>query len=296
MRATTAVLLATCAARPAQAQIVDHGAHNSGIEAPAAGHEGHTRLSPDSKSIAVASPPAKPSDYAADAFYDPAVMARARAAMTKENGGMTFSQVMVDRFEYAATRGRDGYRWEGEGWIGGDINRLAVKSEGEGRIGGRIEAAEVQTLYSRAVDPWWNLIGGVRQEFGAKPRRTYGTIGIEGLAPYWFEVEAQIFLSNKGEAQFRLEGSYDQRITQRLILQPALEVNVAAHDTPELAIGSGVSDIEAGLRLRYEIVREFAPYIGVNWERKLGNSARYARANGDPASALRIVMGFRFWL
>jgi len=120
-------------------------------------------------------------------------------------------------------------------------------------------------------------------------------VGIEGLAPYWFELDAQAFLSNKGDAHLRIEGSYDQRITQRLILQPAAEVNLAAQDVPELGIGSGVSDIELGLRLRYEIAREFAPYVGVNWERKLGGSADYARAAGDGASATSLVMGIRFW-
>lgn len=288
------VLLAV--ALPAQAQTMDHSAHGmpQSETSPAADpHAGHDMGGDET--IPKGTPPPVPTDHAADALYDPAVMARARAAMVKESGGMIFSQLMIDRLEYRVQDGRDGYHWEGEGWIGGDINRLAIKSEGEGAVGGALESAEVQALYSRAIDPWWNIVGGVRQDFRPQPERTYATIGIEGLAPYWFEVEGQIFLSHKGDAHLRLEGSYDQRITQRLILQPAVEVNLAAQDVPEIGIGSGLSDIELGLRLRYEIAREFAPYVGVNWERKLGDTARFARAEGEGASATSLVMGVRFW-
>lgn len=289
-------------ALPAKAQTMDHsqmdhGAHEmpQSETSPAAGaHAGHDMGGADS-TVPKGTPPPAPTDHAADAIYDPAVMARARAALTHEHGGMTYSQLMIDRLEYRAQDGRDGYHWEGEGWIGGDINRLAIKSEGEGEVGGRLESAEVQLLYSRAIDPWWNVVGGVRQDFRPQPDRTYATIGIEGLAPYWFEVEGQLFLSNKGDAHARLEASYDQRITQRLILQPAMEVNLAVQDVPELRIGSGLSDVELGLRLRYEFAREFAPYVGVNWERKLGDTARYARLEGGKPAATSLVVGLRFW-
>ncbi|RYM08970.1 copper resistance protein B [Sphingobium cupriresistens] len=272
-----------------------HAGHSDPAPAePSNPHAGHAMPASDDAVPKGVAPPI-PTDHAADALYDPATMASARAAMTKENGGMTFSQLMIDRFEYRAQKGGDGYAWEGEGWIGGDINRLAIKSEGEGVIGGRLHQAEFQALYSRAIDPWWNIVAGVRQDFRPQPQRTYATIGIEGLAPYWFELEAQAFLSDKGDAHLRVEGSYDQRITQRLVLQPAAEVNIAAQDVPELGVGSGLSTIELGLRLRYEIAREFAPYIGVNWERSLGDTARYARAAGEGASATSLVMGIRFW-
>ena len=258
------------------------------------------RRSPRSTPLPIPMPatscrPPIPTDHAADALYDPAVMARARAAMIRENGGMTFSQLMVDRAEYRAHKGGDRYHWEGEGWIGGDINRLAIKSEGEGAVDGALHRAELQALYSRAIDPWWNLIAGVRHDIRPQPQRSYAAIGIEGLAPYWFEVEAQAFLSDRGDAHLRIEGSYDQRITQRLILQPAAELNVAAQDVPELGIGAGLSDVELGLRLRYELAREFAPYVGINWERRVGDSARFARAAGEGASTTSLVMGLRFW-
>ena len=309
--AATALLLAA-AAFPARAQDhgqmdhgqmdhgqMDHGAmeqeDHSAHQAPAAdAHAGHDGPASDGD-IPAGTAPSVPADHAADAFYNSAEMARARAAMLKESGGMAFSQLMLDRLEYRMGKGADGYHWEGEGWIGGDINRFAFKTEGEGAFGGPLERAEVQALYSRAIDPWFNLEAGVRHDIRPDPRRTYAVVGIEGLAPYWFEVSAQAFLSNRGDAHLRLEGSYDQRISQRLILQPAAEINVAAQDVPELGIGSGVSDVELGLRLRYEFAREFAPYLGVNWERKLGDTARFARADGERASATSLVMGVRFW-
>lgn len=279
---------------------MDHGGHQmpsaqneAGQDEPINPHAGHG--SPATEAIPQGVAPPVPADHAADSLYDPAVMARARAAMVRESGGMTFSQLMIDRLEYRAQRGDDGYHWEGEGWIGGDIHRLAIKSEGEGDVGGRLGSAEVQALYSRAIDPWWNIVAGVRQDFRPQPQRSYATIGIEGLAPYWFEVEAQAFLSDKGDAHLRLEGSYDQRLTQRLILQPAVEVNIAAQDVSDIGIGSGLSNTEIGLRLRYEFAREFAPYVGINWERSFGDTARYARAAGDRASVASLVMGIRFW-
>ena len=257
-------------------------------------HAGHAMPAPDD-SVAKGIAPPIPTDHASEAFYPAATMARARAAMVQESGGMTFSQLMLDRLEYRAHKGVNGYAWEGEGWIGGDINRLAFKTEGEGEVSGPLESAELQALYSRALNPWFNVEAGVRQDFRPSPQRSYAVVGIEGLAPYWFEVGAQAFLSTKGDAHLRLEGSYDQRITQRLIAQPAAEVNIAAQDVPELGIGSGLSDIELGLRLRYEFAREFAPYVGIHWERKLGDTARYARAAGEGASATSAVVGIRFW-
>ena len=303
MRFALAALVLLSPTLPAQAQQMDHSHmhHDAMEQVPQEDHSSHSpadasKVEPAAdQDIPQGTPPAPPSDHAADAFYGATEMARARDAMLEESGGMRFSKLMLDRLEYRAGRGGDAYHWEGEGWIGGDINRLAFKSEGEGKTGGRLEHAEVQALYSRAIDPWFNLEAGVRQDFGPDPDRTYVVAGIDGLAPYWFEVSAQAFLSNKGDGHLRLEASYDQRITQRLILQPAAELNFSAQNVPELGIGSGLSDVELGLRLRYEIAREFAPYAGVNWERRLGGTARMARASGDNASVASFVMGVRFW-
>lgn len=263
------------------------------------GHSGHVMPPVGASSpegvVPAASAPSTPANHAADAYYDPAEMADARAILLHESGGMGNSMILIDRLEWRPGPGGDGFAWDGEGWIGGDIDRFAFKTEGEGTLGGKMEQAEVQVGWSHALDPWFNVRAGVRQDFRPEPQRTYAVLGIEGLAPYWFDVEGQIFLSDKGEVSARAEASYDQRITQRLIAQPQVELNFSAQDVPELATGSGINSIELGFRLRYEIVREFAPYVGVNWERKLGRSANYADARGDNPAALRFVTGVRFW-
>ncbi|MES2058045.1 MAG: copper resistance protein B [Pseudomonadota bacterium] len=231
----------------------------------------------------------------ADTVWGAEAMAASRAMLRKEHGGGTFSQIMFNLAEYQVRKGRDGFRWEGEGWFGGDINRLVVKSEGSGTFGEGVEDAEIQALYSRAIGPYFNLQAGIRHDFTPGPSRTYATVGFEGLAPYWFEVEGALFLSDKGDVLARLEGYYDQRITQRLILQPRVELNLAAQDVRENGIGSGLSNVELGLRLRYEVAREFAPYIGISWDRAVGDTARFARAAGEDASSASLVIGVRTW-
>ncbi len=239
--------------------------------------------------------PPPPRDWYADRYFPKAEMDHARHAMMVENGGQRVGFISLNLAEYQARKGRDGFRWEGEGWYGGDIHRLTVKSEGETAFGEGLDAAEAQLLYSRAIGPYFNAQAGLRQDFGHGPDRTHAVIGFEGLAPYWFEVEGALFLSDKGDLTVRIEGSYDQRITQRLIVQPMAEMNFAAQNVPESGIGAGLSDVELGLRLRYEIVREFAPYVGVEWARKVGSTARYTRADGDDADSVSLVAGVKLW-
>lgn len=239
--------------------------------------------------------PKPPMDHYADRDFPASEMDRARMAMMREQGGQTLYQVMFNLAEYQARRGRDGYRWDGEAFVGGDINRLWLKSEGEGALRDGVEAAEVQALYSRAIGPYFNLQAGVRHDFQPSPTRTYATVGFEGLAPYMFEVEGAVFLSDKGELLGRLEGYYDQRITQRLVLQPRVELNLSAQDVPEIRLGSGLTDAELGLRLRYEISRQFAPYIGVSYEAKTGRTADFARADSKGPTSTSLVAGVRFW-
>lgn len=267
---------------------------------PHAGHDmsgmaGMSATEPPDSEIGNTPAPAPPTDHAADAVFGADDMAASRMMLRHENGGMPAYSVVFNLAEYRVQKGGDAYRWDGEGWFGGDIDRFVVKTEGEGAIRGRLESAEVQALYSRAIDPWFNLQAGVRHDFKPGPARTYATIGFEGIAPYWFEVEGALFLSDKGDLLGRLEGYYDQRITQKLILQPRVELNFAAQDVPANGIGSGLSDAELGLRLRYEIKREFAPYVGVSWERKVGDSGRFARAAGDRVEATSLVIGIRAW-
>ncbi|HEX7822056.1 copper resistance protein B [Sphingobium sp. AN558] len=239
--------------------------------------------------------PLPPSDHYADRIYQNGAMADSRSMLQNEHGGSSFSMILFNLAEYQVRNGRDGYRWDGEAWFGKDLDRLVIKTEGEGALREGVDSAEVQALYSRALDPYWNVQAGVRYDIKPNPSRTYATIGIEGVAPYWFEIEAALFLSNKGDVLGRVEGYYDQRITQRLILQPRIELNLAAQDVPETRIGSGLSNAELGLRLRYEIRREFAPYIGVSYDRKLGQTADYARADGKDVKATSFVIGVRTW-
>jgi copper resistance protein B len=237
--------------------------------------------------------PSSPTDHYADRIFPPAEMARARDALSREHGRGTFHQVMFNLAEYQAHKGGDGYRWDGEAWFGGDINRLVVKTEGEGATGEGVEAAELQLLYSRAVTRYSDLQVGLRQDF--KPGRTYASLGVETLLPYWIETQGALFLSDKGDLLGRLEGAYDLRLTQRWILQPRAELNFAAQDTPRTRTGSGLSTAELGLRLRYELRREFAPYVGVSYERSYGRTADYARAAGRDVDDASLVVGIRAW-
>ena len=231
---------------------------------------------------------------AADTIWGADAMRASRRALAQENGGGTYTLFMADRAELRFRDGRDGYLWDLQGYRGGDIDKLWVKSESEGSFGEAIEQAEVQALWSHAIGPWFDAQLGVRQDF-AGPDRTHLVAGVQGLAPYMFEVDAAAFLSHKGELTARIEAELDQRITQRLRLQPRAEVNLAAQDVPELGIGSGLDSLEFGLRLRYEIVREFAPYVGVAQEWRTGGSHRFARARGRDASVTNLVAGVRLW-
>ncbi|UDF04066.1 copper resistance protein B [Asticcacaulis sp. AND118] len=239
-------------------------------------------------------PAPSPATYA-DSYWGADAMKPVRDGMMKEHGGMSYSQVMIDTAEAQFRDGSDGYALEGEGWFGGDIHRLTLKASLEGVRGEGLEAAEVQALYSRAIGPYFNLQAGVRHDVRPRPSKTYATVGFEGLAPYWFEVEGAAFLSEDGDLSARLEGYYDQRITQKLILQPRAEVNFSAEDLPLEHMGAGLVSSEIGLRLRYEIKREFAPYIGVTWEQKYGDTADYARAAGEHTSSTSFVVGIRAW-
>lgn len=238
--------------------------------------------------------PPVPTDHAADAVFGGEQMAMSRHHLG-EHGGQKFSKVLIDNAEVQFRKGRESFEWSAEAWYGGDINRLWLKSKGEVQFGGPLEKAETQALYSHAIGPYFNLQAGVRHDFKPSPSRTYAVAAVEGLAPYFFELEGAIFLSNKGEVMARLEGSYDQRVTQRLILQPSAELNFAAQNSPELAVGSGLSDAELGLRLRYDIRREFAPYVGVQYRRAFGKTRQYLKADGESAGGWSILTGLRVW-
>ena len=268
---------------PAGPAPVDHGAMP--------GATGGQRLLSEIE-VPKGAPPPVPADHAADRYFSPDAMLAARGQLRLEHGAVPVSKFMANLAEYQARKGADGYRWEGQAWFGGDINRFVLKTEGEGTRGQGVESAELQALYSHAVGVYTDVQAGVRQDFEPKGR-TYATIGFETLLPYWFDIEGAAFLSAKGELLARLEGSYDLRLTNQLILQPRAELNFAAQDTRATRTGSGLSNAELGLRLRYEIRREFAPYIGVSWDRKVGRTADYARALGEGAVDKNVVFGVR---
>lgn len=278
-----AVLLSLASATPAYAQ-----------------HDHHHATTPQNGDAAPETPrpaetPPPPGDHAADAYFEPAEMAAARRALRHENGGMGAAMLLLDQFELQSGGGRDGYRWEGEAWSGGDIDRLVIKSEGEGAFSGALEQAEVQALYSHALDPWFNLQLGVRHDIRPEPQRSYAVIAVEGLAPFWFEVEGSLFLSDKGDLAARVEASHDIRLTQRLLLTPRVEFNLSAQDVAALGQGSGLTSTELGLRLYYAITPRLAPYIGIHWEGLSGGSARFARAAGDGTQRTSFVAGVRAW-
>lgn len=264
---------------------------------PHSGHDMSTMPADDSgeSEVGDASAPAPPGDHAADAVFGADVMAQSRKELAHEVGGMGYSLVMLDLAEVGFQKGRETYRFEGEAFTGGNINRFGVKFEGEGAFGERIDDLELQALYSRAVAPYWNLQAGVRYDIKPDPSRTYAVLGVEGMAPYWFKINAATFLSNKGEVRTRLEGSYDLRLTQELILQPRIETNLSFQDISAIGIGSGITDFEAGIRLRYEIKQEIAPYIGIDWRKQFGDTARFTRAAGDDPSSVSFVAGIRIW-
>jgi len=233
----------------------------------------------------------------ADEYWDPEKMAQAREAVQKEHGATTAYFIQADRFEYRTNEGDPQFLWDAQGWYGGDKNKLWIKTEGEYAFeDDEFEDAEVQALWSRAFARYFDVQAGVRHDFAPGDDRTFGVLGVQGLAPYWFEVDAAAFVSGDGDVSARVEVEYELLLTQRLILQPRTELNFAVQDAPRNGIGSGLSTAEVGVRLRYEIKRELAPYIGVSWERAVGETADLVRAGGEDPSSVSFVAGLRFWL
>lgn len=201
---------------------------------------------------------------------------------------------LADKLEWQDADDASTLAWDLSGWIGGDIDRLWLRSEGK-RSNGKTEDAEIQALWGHAISPWWDVVSGVRQDFKPGAPQTWAAFGLQGMALYNFEAEATAFLGENGQSAVRLEGDYDILLTNRLILQPTAELNVYGKNDPQRGIGSGLANTEAGLRLRYEIRREFAPYIGVTWNRTYGHTADYAREEGEDRSEARLVLGVRLW-
>lgn len=223
-----------------------------------------------------------------------------RAAAVPPTGGHVVHDnsiqhyALIDRLEtWSADKG-NGVEWEGQAWIGTDLNRLWLRSEGE-RIDGRTESANLEVLYGRSVATWWDVVAGVRHDFKPGGSQDFAAIGVMGLAPYKFEVAATAYLGQSGQTAARFEVEYETLLTNRLILQPLVEVNLYGKDDPRRGIGSGLSTVEAGLRLRYEFTRQFAPYIGVVRERAFGGTADLRRGDNEDIDDTRFVAGLRIW-
>lgn len=208
------------------------------------------------------------------------------------HGGQIFHVV---RFQIDGARNDEGglMTWEGAGSIGGDAEKLIVRTEGEMQ-NGHVESSELWGLYSRNVSDFWDAQAGLRQDFDPRPT-TYLVAGVQGLAPYFFETDFHTFLSTRGDLSARIEQSFDLLITQRLILEPHLKIEAYAQDVPELDIGSGIGAVEIGAQLRYEITRKFAPYVDLVYERSVGNTERLVRSSGRDPSELTLRAGLRLW-
>ena len=202
--------------------------------------------------------------------------------------------VRVDRVEAAQADQQTRGAYDLKLRYGRDYDRVVLKAEGHADDG-RLEEARTELLWSHAVAAFWDTQLGVRYDHGENPGRGWMAFGMQGLAPYWFEVDATAYVGNEGRSALRLEAEYELRMTQRVILQPRVEVNGYGKRDTERGMGAGLSDLTAGLRLRYEIRREFAPYIGVEWAGKFGSTADYAEAAGLDTRETRLVAGLRFW-
>ncbi len=230
----------------------------------------------------------------ADDIWGADAMARSRDQLQASHGGQATYMLKADRFEFQGG-GEDTLVWDLEGWYGGDINKFYIKTEGDYSFADdEFEEAEIQALWSRAVTSFWDVQAGIRYDL--KPKgRTHAVLGLQGIAPYWFEIDAAAFFSTDGDLTARIEAEYEFLLTQKLILQPRVELEFSAQDISDLDIGAGLTSLDAGLRLRYEIKREFAPYVGVEWQRSLGETANLTRAAGNDADKIVFVLGFRAW-
>ena len=201
---------------------------------------------------------------------------------------------LVDELEWQATSPDDALAWNVSAWLGHDTGRLLFRSEGE-LTKGDVDASRSELLWLKPVASWWDLVGGLRQDAGTGPGRTYGLIGVQGIAPYRFHIEADLLAGERGQIGARLESRYEILLTNRLIAQPRAELQAFGRDDAATGIGSGLRQLELGLRLRYEIRREFAPYVGVEWSRKFGATADLARDADESVRDTRFVAGLRFW-
>ncbi|WP_440801068.1 copper resistance protein B [Pseudomonas syringae] len=204
------------------------------------------------------------------------------------------SYFLADKLEWQDANDGSALAWDLSGWIGGDIDRLLLRSEGE-RTNGKTEEAEVQALWGHSISPWWDVVAGARQDFKPGAPQTWAAFGLQGQAISDLDIEATAFIGEAGQTAARLEADYDLQLTNNLVLQPTAELNFYGKNDPQRGNGSGLSTSEFGLRLRYEITPQFAPYVGVSWDRSYGKTADYAREDDEDTQDARLVVGVRMW-
>jgi copper resistance protein B len=212
------------------------------------------------------------------------------------NDNMIIWHVLFDQLEGRTNGAQNEFRWDGEGWVGTDMNKLWFKSEGFVENGVATDG-DTEALYDRPIPflRFFDFQAGVRYDLDSNPGRTWGAIGVEGLAPYFFEFAPTFYFSNDGRFAGRVTGFYDLLITQRLIAEPEFELNFYSRQQASRGVGSGLSDLDSGLRIRYEISRKFAPYIGVAYTGTFGEAAKFTRAEGGIVNDPRFVFGLRVW-
>nr|WP_282705897.1 copper resistance protein B [Pseudomonas syringae] len=204
------------------------------------------------------------------------------------------SYFLADKLEWQDANDGSALAWDLSGWIGGDIDRLLLRSEGE-RTNGKTEEAEIQALWGHSISPWWDVVAGARQDFKPGAPQTWAAFGLQGQAISDLDIEATAFIGEAGQTAARLEADYDLQLTNNLVLQPTAELNFYSKNDPQRGNGSGLSTSEFGLRLRYEITPQFAPYVGVSWDRSYGKTADYAREDDEDIQDARLVVGVRMW-
>ena len=206
-----------------------------------------------------------------------------------------FGHALLDRFEGRSDGRSPELHWSGQAWLGTDYDKLWIKSEGFRRRDGEVEDGRHEFLYDRALTTYFDLQAGLRSDIDSRPIRHWGAFGLQGLAPLFFNVEATGYVSDRGHLAARLEASYDLLLTQRLVLQPEIEFNFYSKSDAARLVGAGLADIDAGLRLRYEVSRKFSPYLGVAYEGQFGQTADFARRAGESTGGVRVTFGIRSW-
>lgn len=204
------------------------------------------------------------------------------------------TMVKIDKLEVGIDEDPTPQRLEAQAWAGYDRNKIWLKTEIE-REGGHTESADLELLYGRSIAPYWDLQVGWKRDFQPTPSRDWLAVGLQGLAPYFFELDGTLYLGDHGRSSFELSAEYELLFTQQLILSPEIEFTLNGHNDEETLTGSGLSSIAAGLRLRYEFRREFSTYIGIHWEKQYGNTADYIRNTGEDTDDLIGVIGIRVW-